>query len=230
MATRSPRRSGGRSWVPRLSVDSQIGPSTRVATSVESPGRASPGATRRPSDVSATTGWWPPYSAGRMSSVIPASRTTWRPDRSRTCRTRASSQPARATSARPGSMASRVGRRSAGIASSRAGSSRANRATSAPAGLPGRTGNPPPMSSVSNVAIDPRHSAVSARPLRTASRQASTAPSCEPTCRWMPRGRSGPSGPPPASTARAMADSSIPNLLRPAPPPARPASPARRRD
>ena len=30
MATRSPRRSGGRSWEPRASVDSQIGPSTRV--------------------------------------------------------------------------------------------------------------------------------------------------------------------------------------------------------
>ena len=36
-----------------------------------------------------------------MSSVIPASRTTWRPPRSRTCRTRASNQPARARRTAP---------------------------------------------------------------------------------------------------------------------------------
>ena len=58
---------------------------------------------------------------------MPASRTTWRPPRSRTWRTRATSQPARATSARPGSIARRVGRRSAGMPSSSAGSSRAKR-------------------------------------------------------------------------------------------------------
>ena len=62
-----------------------------------------------------------------MSSVIPASMTTWRPPRSRTWRTRATSQPARATRARPGSIARRAGRRSSGTASSSAGSSRAKR-------------------------------------------------------------------------------------------------------
>ena len=40
---------------------------------------------------------------------MPASRMTWRPPRSRTWSTRATSQPARATSARPGSIARRVG-------------------------------------------------------------------------------------------------------------------------
>ena len=84
-----------------------------------------------------------------MSSVIPASMTTWRPPRSRTWRTRATSQPARATSARPGSIARRLGRRSAGTASSRAGSSRAKRSGAGPDSSSGRTGNPPPTSSVS---------------------------------------------------------------------------------
>ena len=127
-----------------------------------------------------------------MSSVIPASRTTWGPPRSRTCRTEATSQPARATRNRPGSIESRPGRRSLGIASSRAGSSRANRLGPGAGSPEAKTGNPPPTSSVSNVSIDPRHSAVIASARRTASRQASTAPSCEPTWRWMPRGLSGP--------------------------------------
>ena len=148
---------------------------------------------------------------------MPASMTTWRPPRSRTWSTRATSQPERATSARPGSMARRVGRRSPGIASSSVGSSRANLAGDG-AGTPmGRIGNPPPMSSVSNDAMVPRHRAVRASALRTASRQASTAPSCEPTWRWMPRGRSGPSGPPPAVIAAAISISVMPNLLDPAP-------------
>ena len=58
---------------------------------------------------------------------MPASMTTWRPPRSRTCRTRATSQPDRATSARPGSMARRAGRRPSGTLARRSGSSRANR-------------------------------------------------------------------------------------------------------
>ena len=114
-------------------------------------------------------------------------------------------------------MASRVGRRSAGVASSRAGSSRANRAGPGAGSSSPNTGNPPPTSSVSNVSIEPRHRAVTASPRRTASRHASTAPSCEPTCRWMPRDRSGPSGPPPRSMASAISISVIPNFEPPAP-------------
>ena len=80
-------------------------------------------------------------------------------------------------------------RRSSGI-------SRAKRSAVGAGWSSGKTGNPPPTSSVSKVSIEPRHSAVTARARRTASRQASTAPSWEPTWRWIPRGRSGPSGPP----------------------------------
>ena len=59
-------------------------------------------------------------------------------------------------------MARRVGRRSAGIASRSAGSSRANRSGVGDGSPRGRTGNPPPTSSVSKVSIEPRHSAVTA--------------------------------------------------------------------
>src|SRR5205809_615686 len=62
-----------------------------------------------------------------MSSVMPASTTTCAPPRSRAWRTRATSQPLRATRNRPGSIARRSGRRSGGIASRSAGSSLANR-------------------------------------------------------------------------------------------------------
>ena len=72
--------------MPRASVDSQIGPSTVVGVAARCRvGRAD---RRRPSEVSATIGWRAPYSAGRISSVMPASMTTWRPPRSRTWRTR----------------------------------------------------------------------------------------------------------------------------------------------
>ena len=84
----------------------------------------------RPARSARRSSWRAPYSAGRISSVMPASSTTWRPPRVRTWSTRATSQPARATRNRPGSIARRRGRRSAGIASSSAGSSRANRAGS----------------------------------------------------------------------------------------------------
>ena len=94
---------------------------------------------------------------------MPVSSTTWRPPRSRTWRTRATRKPARATSARPGSIARRRGRRSAGIASSSAGSSRANRAGSGAASPSGRTGKPPPMSSVSNSGRVPPRAARGAR-------------------------------------------------------------------
>ncbi len=204
-AGRAPRASR---WTRRS------GPSTRVGPTSPS------GAARRPRDGAATsarTGCLAPYRAGRISSVIPASRTTWRPARSRAWRTRATSQPARATSARPGSIARRVGRRSAGMASRSAGSSRANRSGAGDGSPSGRTGNPPPTSSVSNVSIEPRQRAVTASARRTASRHASTAPSWDPTCRWMPRGRSGPSGPPLASMASAISVSVIPNLDVPAP-------------
>ena len=156
MATRSPRRSGaGRA--------SRASRSTRRSA----PPRGRPRSRRmarrrqhRPSDVSATIRWRAPYSAGRMSSVIPASRTTWRPPRSRTCRTRASSQPDRATSVAPrfdgeaGRVAGPPGSRP-----SSAGSSRANRAGAGAGSSRPKTGKPPPTSSVSNASIEPRHSA-----------------------------------------------------------------------
>ena len=108
--------------------------------------------------------------------------------RSRTWRTDPTSQPARATRKRPGSTAQRSGRRSAGISSRTAGISRANRAGLGTASAD-PTGKPPPTSSVSKSGSPPRTKPMSARQRRTASRQASMAPSCEPTCRWIPRGR-----------------------------------------
>ena len=154
-------------------------------------------ATGRRSEVNASISWRAPYSAGLISSVIPASSTTWRatsaPGRSRTWRTRATSQPARATRKRPGSTTSRRGCRSTGIVSSSGASSRAKRSGRGP-GLPsGPTGKPPPRSSVSKRSSPPRSRPSSARPRRTASRHASTAPSWEPTWRWIPRGTSAPS-------------------------------------
>ena len=158
-----------------------------LAGGAEPRGRGAASTTGRPSEVSATIGWRAPYSAGRMSSVMPASRTTIRPSRSRTWSTRATSQPARATRKRPGSTARRVGRRSGGTARRAA---RAARARTAPVADRRRraagTGNPPPTSSVSNSGRPPRSRATRASARRTASRQASTAPSCEPTWRWMP--------------------------------------------
>ena len=152
-----------------------------------------------------------------MSSVIPASSTTRRSlsARSRTWSTDATSQPARATRNRPGSTAILRGRRSGGRASTSAATSSANRAgggtvPSSP------TGKPPPTSSVSKSSRPAPSKASSASVRRTASRQASTAPSCEPTWRWMPRARSGPF---PGSPARAAVSSVsvIPNFddLRP---------------
>ena len=53
----------------------------RPGRASDRPGDAPPSSIGRPSDVSATTSWRAPYSAGRISSVMPASRTTWRPPR-----------------------------------------------------------------------------------------------------------------------------------------------------
>src|SRR3989304_800443 len=52
MTTRSPRLTGGRRASPNVSVDSQIGPSTRTAAA---PGRGA--VTGRPRPVSAAIGW-----------------------------------------------------------------------------------------------------------------------------------------------------------------------------
>ena len=211
MATRSPRRSGGRSQRPKVSVLSQTGPSRRAGVDASSP------VTAAPSEVSATTGCSAPYSIGRMSSVIPASTTTIRPvsPRSRTWSTVATIHPARATRKRPGSTASRAGRRSAGTASSRPGSSAANRAGVGT--VPGSpTGRPPPTSSVSNPGLPARSSASTASPRRTASRQASTAPSWEPTWRCTPRAATGPSRSSDA-TAFVSSVSVMPNLDDPRP-------------
>ena len=176
--------------MPRASVDSQIGPSTRGRFDGRRPRRPR---SARPSLVSATIGWRAPYSAGRMSSVIPASMTTCRPPRSRTWRTRATSQPARATSARPGSMARRLGRRSAGIASSRAGSSRAN-ALGPGTGLVER--RRPGTRHRHRACRSPRARRRAARPPRghAGRHPARRRPrrSCDPTCRWTPRGRTAP--------------------------------------
>ncbi len=149
---------------------------------------------------------------------MPASMTTWRPPRSRTCRTRATSQPDRATSARPGSMARRAGRRPSGTLARRSGSSRANRSGAGTGSSSGRTGKPPPTSSVSNVSRLPRRRPTTASPRRTASRQASTARSCEPTWRWTPRGRIAPSACVASHSTRPVASVSVmPNLDAPSP-------------
>ena len=79
--------------------------------------------------------------------------------------------------------------------------------------MPGTpTGNPPPTSNVSNPPRPAASRANSARPRRTASRHASTAPSCEPTCRCTPRIAIGPSSGVPA-TAAVSSVSVMPNLL-----------------
>ena len=101
----------------------------------------------------------------------------------------------------PGSIARRVGRRSPGSPSSSAGSSRAKRSGVGHGSPSGRTGKPPPTSSVSNVVDRAAPQRGQRERLADGVAPASTAPSCEPTWRWMPRGRSGPSGPPPASIA-----------------------------
>ena len=80
------------------------------------------------------------------------------------------------------------------------------------------TGKPPPTSSVSNAASPPRSRPTTARPRRTASRHASTARSCEPTWRWIPRGRSAPSPWLPSHSTSAVASVSVnPNFDAPSP-------------
>ena len=188
-------------------VDARSGPATSA------PSAAADG---RPSDVSATIGWRRRRAPGRMSSVIPVSRTTAaRRDRARGGRD-PTSQPARATRKRPGSTAQRSGRRSAGIVleDGRDLAGEPRRARDRLAG--GATGKPPPTSSVSKAGSPPRTKPMSARQRRTASRQASMAPSCEPTCRWIPRGRT-ERLPAARSTASVSSVSVIPNFDAPAP-------------
>src|SRR3954451_21055682 len=135
--------------------------------------------------------------------------------RSRTCSTEATIQPAPATRNLPGSTARRDGRRSAGTASRRAPASAANRAGD---GTVPRspTGKPPPASNVSKVGRPTRTIASTARPRRAASRHASTAPSCDPTWRWIPRARSAPCWGRRA-TAIVSSVSVIPNFALPRP-------------
>ncbi len=78
-------------------------------------------------------------------------------------------------------------------------------------------GNPPPTSRVSKSANPPRKRARVASARRTASRQASIAPSCEPTWTRRPRHLSGPPRPPPAAIAAASSSGASPNLLAPRP-------------
>src|SRR5687768_5580957 len=97
------------------------------------------------------------------------------------------------------------------------GSSRAKRAGDGVGWPSGPTGKPPPRSIVSNAPSLPRRSARVARLRRTASRQASTAPSWDPTWTWIPRATSPPPEPRVASIAAASSASVIPNFERPAP-------------
>ena len=106
---------------------------------------------------------------------MPASRTTWRPARSRTCRTRATSHPARATSARPGSMARRVGRRSAGTPRAAPGA----RARSARRSVPARRADGPGSRRRHRRCRTCRSSRATARPRR--------APAGPPRARRRPR-------------------------------------------
>ena len=192
----------GHQVAPRAAAAAGRRPAGR---SIRTPGRPpAPAPSRRPvgrrraaaREVSATIGCSAPYSAGRSSSVMPASSTTSRGSRSRTWSTRPTSQPDAATTARPGSMASRAGRASGGdrVELGRAPPPRTARspAPSRPCRSP--PGSRSPMSSVSKSGRPPRWRTSSRSIARNAVRHASTAPSCEPTWRWSPRQRSGPSG------------------------------------
>ena len=198
------RRSTRRSGLRRVSVRGRAAPSASIG---------------RPSLVSATIGCRAPYSAGRMSSVIPASMTTWRPPRSRTWRTRATSQPARATRARPGSIARRPGRRSSGTASSSAGSSRAKR-LGLGADLVERQDREPAADVERVERRAARRRAAPRRPARAGPRRA-TRPrrrAASPTCRWTPRGRTAPSAFEVIhSTSPVASVSVIPNFDAPSP-------------
>ena len=164
--------------------------------------------------------WRAPYRPGRMSSVIPASRTTWRPA------ALADVEDARRPASRPGRRApgrvrsrggSGGGRR--GSASSRAGQlAREPRRAWVPARRAGQTGNPPPTSSVSNV-VDRCRATARPAPAPCGRRRARHRPRRAATRRGggCPRGRSGPSGPPPASMAAAISVSVMPNLAAPRP-------------
>ena len=199
--------------MPRASVDSQIGPSTRVGATPRCGGPAWPAGRRSAAQRSAHD---------RMSGPVQR-----RADELRHPRIEddlgpatladvehARDEPAGPGDERPpgldgearrpavgrdgveerGQLAREpLGRRRRLADGSRPGTRRRRRACRTSRSSPAR-GRPPPG------------------PRRTASRQASTAPSCDPTWRWIPRGRSGPSGPPPASIASAISVSVIPNL------------------
>ncbi len=89
---------------------------------------------------------------------------------------------------------------------------RAGRRPGGPPRAQGATGMPPPTSSVSKSGSPPPSSARRASARRTASRQASMELSCDPTCRWMPRQRIGPPGPPPASISAPTSSGLTPNF------------------
>ena len=94
-----------------------------------------------------------PYSAGRMSSVIPASMTTWRPPRSRTCRTRARSQPRarRVPAGLDGEARRRRSRHARAASGNFSGEPLGHGGSRSPIAP---TGNPPPRSSASNPSIE----------------------------------------------------------------------------
>ena len=112
-------------WRSKVSVLSQIGPSTR-ASAVLDRWRRRPGAARRPAGRARSgrgSDGCAPYSAGRMSSVMPVSRTTIARLRALADVEHARHEPARPRHEEaPRLDASRAGRRSGGRASTSAGS------------------------------------------------------------------------------------------------------------
>ena len=216
----SPRRSGGRRWRSKVSVLSQIGPSTRASVaSIAAPSDASPSpSSGRPSEVSATIGWSravqrradqlrhagieddDALGLGPLADVEHARH-----------------EPARLRDEEPAGLDGQA--RRPPVRGQRV-EQRPDLAAEVLGGRHGRPGRRPGTRRRRRTCRSPRvprrSARETARPRRTASRQASTAPSCEPTWRWIPRARSGPSSGSPA-TAPVSSVSVMPNFEDPRP-------------
>ena len=144
---------------------------------------------------------------------MPASSTTWRPPRSRTCRTRAT-QPAGARDEGPPGLDRQARRPPVGgdRLEQRRQLPRESRRRPAPARRAAGPGTRRRCRACRTLGRCRASSASSASPRRTASRHASTAPSCDPTWRWIPRGRTARRRPPPTSTAADSSSAVIPNF------------------
>ena len=179
---------------------------------------ATAGSTGTPSDVSATIGWTPAVQRrpdqlghpGVEDDLAPAAVADMEhpPD-----------EPARPGDDEPAGLDREAVRPA--IGRDRLEQARASRGRTAPVAARARraasTANPPPTSSVSMSGRPPRSSPSTASPRRTASRHASIAPSCEPTWRWTPRGRTAPLLAASRSTVAVSSVSVIPNFEPPAP-------------